>query len=148
MSIGKTYRQGLSSRKVDDYLRFSLFLVLIGMVYIWNSYEAERQVKLMEEYQTSVKDLKSRYLLKKATLSADLRFAEIKHQVDTLGLRPLYEPAYKIVRGVEVPLSRLEEPVRNPGQRFEERLTEQPALAIAALPDSIALSEYSTETDR
>jgi hypothetical protein len=137
MSTKRTKRQGLSSRKVDDYLRFSLFLVAIGLFYIWNSYQAEKQVKLMEEYRTSVKDLKSRYLLKQATMHADMRFAEVKAEVDTLGLRPLYAPAYKIVRGVEVPLGRLDLPKRNPEQRFDAHLTE-PMVAMT-LPDTVSL---------
>ncbi|GAB4419645.1 MAG: hypothetical protein OHK0039_32290 [Bacteroidia bacterium] len=112
--------RGLSVRKVDDYLRFSAFIVLIGMFYIWNSYRAETRVKLMEEYKKEVKDLKSRYLLQRATLDAGLRFAELRDKLDTLGLRPLSEPAYKVVSGLEVPLSKLEVPKINPGQRFEE----------------------------
>lgn len=132
MSGKKHISKGLSSKKVDDYLRFSIFLVLIGMAYIWNSYEAERQVALREAYRTDVKELKSRYLLKKATLSAETRLSQIQDKVDTLGLRPLYEPAYRIVRGVEVPLSRLEQKERHPGQRFESISPEHPV----ALADS------------
>lgn len=120
MKADKHISKGLSSKKVDDYLRFSVFLVLIGMAYIWNSFEAEKQVKLREDYRKDVKELKSRYLLQKATLSAETRLSEIKDKVDTLGLRPLYEPAYRLVRGLEVPLSRLEKKERYPGQRFEE----------------------------
>ncbi|MEM7654792.1 MAG: FtsL-like putative cell division protein [Bacteroidota bacterium] len=137
MSTKRTKRQGLSSRKVDDYLRFSLFLVVIGLFYIWNSYQAEKQVKLMEAYRVSVKDLKSRYLLKQSTLHADMRFAEVREQVDTLGLRPLYEPAYKIVRGVEMPLKRLEPAERNPEQRFDASLSE--SMVAMTVPDSLSL---------
>jgi len=100
--------RGLSSKKVNDYLRFSLFLVLIGLAYIYNSYEAERKVKQMEAYHKEVKRLKAEYLLRRATLSAGTRFSEIKDQLDTLGLRPLDEPAFKLVKGLEMPLDRIE----------------------------------------
>jgi len=50
-------KKGLSSRKVNDYLRFSGFLVLIGVAYIWNSYEAERKVAMMESQHQEVKKL-------------------------------------------------------------------------------------------
>lgn len=103
-------RKGLSSKKVNDYLRFSVFLVLIGVAYIWNSYEAERKVKQMEDYRKEVKRLKAEYLLRQSTLSAGIRFSEIRDQIDTLGLRPLREPAFKLVKGLEVPIEELHRP--------------------------------------
>ncbi|RMG60793.1 MAG: hypothetical protein D6722_20475 [Bacteroidetes bacterium] len=112
-------RRGLSVRKIDAYLRFSFFVVLIGVAYIWNSYQAEQRVRLEEAYAKQAKDLKSRYLLQRATLDAGLRYAKVQDMVDTLGLRPLQEPGYKIVRGLDRPLSRLELPERDPRRRFE-----------------------------
>ena len=112
-------RRGLSVRKIDAYLRFSFFIVLIGVAYIWNSYQAEQKVRLEEAYARQVKELKSRYLLERSTLDAGFRYAEVQRMVDTLGLRPLEEPAFKIVRGLDRPLSRLEIPERDPRQRFE-----------------------------
>ncbi|MEM7370279.1 MAG: FtsL-like putative cell division protein [Bacteroidota bacterium] len=137
MSGKKHISKGLSSKKVDDYLRFSVFLVLIGVAYIWNSYEAERQVALREAYRVEVKELKSRYLLKKSTLSAETRLSQIQDKVDTLGLRPLYEPAYRLVRGVEVPLSRIPKRDRHPGQRFESISAENPVAHADSTKGSI-----------
>ena len=74
-------------KRVDDYLRFMIFLAVIGMFYIWNSHYAERQIKEMEVIEAEVKDLKARYLLRQATFSAESRFSEIKSSADTLGLR-------------------------------------------------------------
>lgn len=118
-SAGARSQKGLSVRKVGSYLRFSTFLVLVGMFYIWNSHEAERQIKEMEAYRTEVKDLKSRYLLQQSTLSAGVRFSELRSQLDTLGLRPLREPAYKMIKGASVPLSRLEAPERSEARKFK-----------------------------
>ena len=98
----KQAKKGLSARKVDDYLRFMLFLAVIGMAYIWNGHYAERQVKLMEVYQKDVKSLKSRYLLKESTLGAGTRLSEVQSMVDTLGLRPMKEPPFKIEKGKEL----------------------------------------------
>ncbi|MEL6132870.1 MAG: FtsL-like putative cell division protein [Bacteroidota bacterium] len=95
--------KGLSSKRVNDYLRFSLFLVAIGMFYIHNSYEAEKKIKLVEAYQKQTKTLKSDYLLKQAKLSANTRFMMMKADIDTLGLRSLREPAFQIVKGLDVP---------------------------------------------
>ncbi|MDX2285076.1 MAG: FtsL-like putative cell division protein [Bacteroidia bacterium] len=138
-------RKGLSVRKVDDYLRFSFFLVLIGMGYIWNSYQAERQIKRMEGYEKEVKSLKSRFLLQQATLNAGTRYSEIRQWADTLGLQASREPAYRLVRGLDMPLSRLDVPVRNPLQRFEEIAPDSlPAPvpdADTLFPDSLLLAD-------
>ena len=104
---------GLSARKVNDYLLFSGFLVLIGMGYIWNGYRAERFIKQREDLRTEVKSLKSRYLLRQATLGSRTRLSTLRDDLDSLGLYPLREPAYKLVRGVEMPLSRLDTPRRD-----------------------------------
>ena len=95
-------KPGLSVGKVDEYLRFMIFLALIGLAYIWNSHQAEKQVKLLEAYQKDVKSLKANYLLKESTLSASTRLSEIIDLVDTLGLKKLKEPAFKIVRNGEI----------------------------------------------
>ncbi|MDX2250218.1 MAG: FtsL-like putative cell division protein [Bacteroidia bacterium] len=95
-------RRGLSIMVVDDYIKFMIFLAAIGLVYIWNSHRAERQVKIMESYRVEVKRLKSNYLLKESTLSAGTRLSKIQQIVDTVGLRTLHEPAYKIIKGAEV----------------------------------------------
>lgn len=95
-------KSGLSVGVVDDYIKFMVFLALIGIGYIWNSHQAEKQVKLLEAYQKDVKSLKSNYLLKESTLSASTRLSEITALVDTIGLRELREPAYRIVRNAEI----------------------------------------------
>ena len=106
-SLGKTplgtkpagKKKGLSLRLVDDYLKFVLFLALIGLAYVWNSHQAEKKIKLESALETQVESLKARYLLKQSTLSAGTRLSEIRAVVDTLGLRPQNEPVFKLVRG-------------------------------------------------
>lgn len=88
--------KGLKLRMVDDYLRFVVFLALIGMGYIWNSHYAEQQVKELEETRASVNDLKSRYLLKRATMGATVRFSEIEAAADTLGLHRMTSPPFEL----------------------------------------------------
>lgn len=91
--------KGLSLRKVDDYLRFVIFLAVIGLLYVWNSHYAERQIKMVDALEIQVESLKARYLLKQSTLSAGTRLSEIRAVVDTLNLRPVNEPVFKLVRG-------------------------------------------------
>ncbi len=90
-------KKGISVKKVDRYLRFLVFLTLIGMFYIWNTHYAVKQVRKMEALQLQVKDLKSKYLMRESSLRAGTRLSEIVQAVDTLGLRPLDQPAYKLL---------------------------------------------------
>lgn len=94
-------RKGLKLRKVDDYLRFSVFLALIGMAYIWNAHLAERQVRELEAVRSSVNELKSRYLLKRATLGASVRYSEVEAAADTLGLRKAARPPVTLTATTE-----------------------------------------------
>jgi hypothetical protein len=87
----------LSLRKVDDYLRFVIFLALIGMAYIWNTHYAEKQVREWDIKKQEVKSLKARYTLKQSNLSAATRFTEIRAIADSLGLEDLDAPPYKLV---------------------------------------------------
>lgn len=91
-------KKGLSVKRVDDYLRFIIFLALIGMVYIGNTHYAERQVREVELLEKDVKKLKSKYLLRKSTLSAGTRFSELKPVADTLGLRPQVHPPHRLIK--------------------------------------------------
>ena len=90
-------KKGISVKKVDKYLRFLVFLTLVGMFYIWNTHYAVKQVRKMESLQLEVKDLKSKYLMRESSLRAGTRLSEIAQAVDTLGLRPLDRPAYKLL---------------------------------------------------
>lgn len=107
-------RKGISVRKVDDYLRFTAFLMLIGMAYIWNSYRAEAQIKEFDALKREVRQLKSRYQLKEATLAANARRMIVSDLADTLGLYAGEKAPYRIFRGLEVPESRFFQPERLP----------------------------------
>ncbi|MEO1450722.1 MAG: hypothetical protein AAFV07_14430, partial [Bacteroidota bacterium] len=74
-----------------------------------------------------------RYLLQQSTLSAGVRFSELKSQLDTLGLRPLREPAYKIIKGAPLPISRMEAPERSEERKFK-------ASTISSLTDTLSVN--------
>jgi len=133
--------KGLSVGKVNDYLRFSVFLVIIGMAYIANSYRAERFIKQKEELRSEVKALKSRYLLRQATMGAGTRFLAIRAEADSLGLRALREPAYKLVRGLHVPLSKLDTPRRDIEERMHEIERQQDSLRAQLDSTQVALNQ-------
>jgi len=88
----------LSAKHVDNYLKFMLFLALIGMFYIWNSHYAERQMRELDELKKDVKSLKSKYIIKEAQLSAGTRYSEVSGMADSLDMKltKLSSPPYRI----------------------------------------------------
>ena len=88
--------KGLSAHKVDRYMRFVLFLTVIGVMYIWNSHYAEKQVSKREILKKEVKSLKDKYFMKEADFNAAIRYSEMTSMTDTLGLRKLTKPPFRI----------------------------------------------------
>jgi len=89
--------KGLSAKKVDRYLRLVIFLAIIGLAYIANAHYAERQVQKREALKKEVKQLKDRYYMKEADLHAGIRYSELIEMTDSLGLKKLKEPPYRLI---------------------------------------------------
>jgi hypothetical protein len=88
--------RGLSSQKVNRYLRLVVFLAVIGLAYIANAHFAERHVQERAVLQKEVTRLKDRYYMKEANLHAGIRYSELVRMTDTLGLQKLKTPPYRL----------------------------------------------------
>lgn len=90
---------GLSASKIDRYLRFVVFLVFIGLVYIWNSHWAESQIRHEEELEEAIREAKSEYKTSNARLSHDTKRSVVAAKVeDSLGLKLPDDPPFVIVK--------------------------------------------------
>lgn len=78
------------------YIRYVLFLVGIGMIYIWNSHVAETQVKEEARLRKEIADAKAEYKTMHARLSAGTRRGVIFEKVDSLGLKVTSNNVYKL----------------------------------------------------
>lgn len=88
----------MSIRQVDGYLRFVLFLAVVGFAYIWNSHFAERQVSQRDKLKAEVKSLKAEYFMRKADLSASVRYTNIIANLDTIGLHKPEKAPFKLIK--------------------------------------------------
>ncbi|MCS7074094.1 MAG: FtsL-like putative cell division protein [Bacteroidia bacterium] len=77
---------------------FTLFLTLLGLVYIYSSHRAERQVKEMETLQRELRELKSEYMTLNAELGLARKQSEVAERLDSLGLEELKKPPYRLNR--------------------------------------------------
>ena len=94
--VDKSRKGGWRSLEAGRYIRYVLFLVGIGMVYIWNSHIAENQVKEEAKLRKEIADAKAEYKTMHARLSAGTRRGVIFQKVDSLGLRVTSNNVYKL----------------------------------------------------
>lgn len=85
---------------LDRYLKYVVFLVFIGLVYVWNSNIAERQVRREQKLKQAIDEAEAEYKTVHARFSNDSRLKSVEERVDTLGLEPLHEPPYKLEKKV------------------------------------------------
>jgi cell division protein FtsL len=76
--------------------RLLLFLTLLGLTYIWNSYRMQRLAKELTQLEELLSEKKTEYLTLNAQMSRLHRFHWILNQSQKLGLAPSEKPPYKI----------------------------------------------------
>jgi cell division protein FtsL len=94
----KTRRFGIRSLDAGRYIRYVAFLVAIGMFYIWNSHQAEKQVREEAKLRKEIADAKAEYKTIHARLSAGTRRQVISEKVDSLGLKSTSKNVYKLTK--------------------------------------------------
>ena len=81
---------------LQNNLLFTLFLTLVGLLYIWNSHRAEKLGRYSDTLQRNIRELKSEYMTLNANISLSRSESEIAAVVDGFGLKPLEHSAYKL----------------------------------------------------
>ena len=91
-------QRGVRSADVGRYVRYVIFLVVVGLAYIWNSHVAEKQVKQENKLRKEIADAKAEYKTMHARLSAGTRKPVIAAKVDSLGLEATSRNTFKLMR--------------------------------------------------
>ena len=86
----------LSRGSVTRNLPFLVFLALLALVYIANTYYAEKVVKEIERTKSELKELRFQYTTTKSTLMYYSKQTEIAKRALKLGLKETTIPPYKI----------------------------------------------------
>jgi hypothetical protein len=89
---------GFAVHDVRRYIRYTIFLVLVGLIYIWSSHVAEKQVRRESQLKTDIADAKAEYKTVHAKLDAGTRQSTIVEKVDSLGLEATSENIFKLPR--------------------------------------------------
>jgi hypothetical protein len=86
----------LSRHTVLSNLPFLIFLAILAMLYIANTYYSEKTFKEIEKTKSELKELRYQYITAKATLLYYSKQTEIAKRVAPLGISGTTKPPYKI----------------------------------------------------
>lgn len=77
-------------------LAFSIFMTALGLVYVWNAHDVQRRARYVDELQKQLKEYKSEYMTINAELSVRRKQSNVRTVVDSIGLKPLSAPPFKL----------------------------------------------------
>jgi hypothetical protein len=95
-ALWKLFAKNVNAEKATGALPFLLFLVLLGMIYIWNMHLAEKTTREIDKTQKEVKELSWDYKTTKADLAYKSTLSEVAKRVDTLGVKESIDPPQKL----------------------------------------------------
>jgi hypothetical protein len=87
----------LSKEWVTGNLSYILYVALIGMIYIANTYYTEKKFKTIERTKNELKELRYEYITTKSILMFQGRQSEISKRAVEQGLKEAKMPPYKIL---------------------------------------------------
>ncbi len=96
--IGMLNFIGLIDKKLMlKMLPFAFFLMGLSLVYIANSYVAEKNIREIDKTAKEIKELRSEYISVKSDLMFKSRQSQVAKEVLPLGIKQLEVPPKKIV---------------------------------------------------
>ena len=87
----------LTSRQTAKHLPFLLFLALLALMYIGNSFYAEKNVRKIEKLQKEVKELRYEHIYTKSQRVSKSRQSEIANTLSKEGIKESMVPPKKII---------------------------------------------------
>ena len=79
------------------YLPKVAFLVVMGLVYVWNTHYAERSIRQINQLETEVESLRADVTTMEAEVMYGSKQSEVAKKVKALGLVESKEPPCKII---------------------------------------------------
>lgn len=86
----------LANKKTAENLPFLLFLALLAVIYIGNSYYAEKNIRKIERLQKELKELRYEHIHTKSKLMSKSRMSEVADGLSEEGIKESRTPPGKI----------------------------------------------------
>jgi len=86
----------LSKNTVVDNVPFLIYLAVLALFYIANTYNTERMYKQIEKTKTELKELRYQYITVRSTLMFESKLSELYKRTQAIGLKETLIPPFKI----------------------------------------------------
>jgi len=86
----------LSKNTVVNNIPFLIYLTVLALFYIANTYNTERMYKVIEKTKTELKELRYQYITARSTLMFQSKLSELNKRTQAIGLKETLIPPYKI----------------------------------------------------
>jgi cell division protein FtsL len=86
----------LSKNSVVDNVPFLIYLTILTLFYIANTYNTERLYKQIEKTKTELKELRYEYITARSSLMFQSKLSELNKRTQAIGLKETLIPPFKI----------------------------------------------------
>jgi len=86
----------LSSNVVYNNIPYLIFIAIIAIIYISNTYYAEKTFRQIEKTKVELKEIRFHHVAVKSALMYYSKLSEISKRVQPIGLKETIKPPYKI----------------------------------------------------
>lgn len=87
----------INKEMVMKIMPFAFFMLMLGLLYIGNSYRTEKEIRDIDAMNKELKELRSEYIAGKSELMIKSRQSSVAQQVEKLGLKESVNPPRKII---------------------------------------------------
>jgi len=84
------------NKENQKWLKTVVVLAIIGLIYIFNNYCAEKKIRKIERINKNIKELKFDFVQMRARLMEASRPSVVEQKLEKYGIKPLVEPPEKI----------------------------------------------------
>ncbi len=85
-----------TQQNTHQWLKVIFFLAFLGLLYISNSYVAEKKIREIDKTNRNIKELKFDYVQMRARLVDLSRPSVLAQKLEKYGIKPIVEPPKKI----------------------------------------------------
>ena len=86
----------LSKNTVVNNVPFLIYLTILALFYIANTYNTERMYKQIEKTKTELKELRYQYISARSSLMFESKLSELNKRSQAIGLKETVVPPFKI----------------------------------------------------
>lgn len=88
----------ISKEGMFKQIPFGMFIVGLLLIHIWNAHNVEKMIRKTDKLNREIKELRSEYISILSQLMSESKQSAVAAKLDTLGIKELTSPPYKITQ--------------------------------------------------